>query len=414
MQNHHQQVERTAWTVIILSFVAFCGLLLLALYGGKWYLFDSDISQEATLTLISGNVTFTQPGDSQRLVVGAQPIDNLAEGAQIESEAGAQAAVEFHASDKTTLGGMQLYSNSRATLTLLRSPRFGWSNRPYRIVIALQRGRARVNLTPGDLQSVNITLQTRHSAVVLARLGSYSVEVTDKGTEVSVREGVVTVSASGQSLTLAPNERTFIPDGGPPQGILVGETNLIRDGDFAQGLLPDWASFQDLKDPKDALGEITTQTDEENNYVVSFFRPGVDWGRVGIRQTINRDIRDYKVMRLHLKVRLVSQNVTVCGTYGSECPVMIKIEYTDRAGGQREWIQGFYYLSDARQPQVCVTCQTPQSPHVLVRRDSWYFYESPELISLLNNPAIINAVSIYGEGHTFESFVSEVELLAGD
>lgn len=414
MQNHHQQVERIAWTVIVLSFVAFCGLSLLGLYGGKWYLFDSDTAQEATLTLISGNVALTQPNTSQAVVVGAQPITNVVEGAQIESGGGAQAAVEFHASGETLLGGLQLYSNSRATLSSIRSPRFGWSSRPHQIIIDLQRGRARVNLVAAEPQAVNLTLQTRHGSVLLTRSGSYSVEVTDKGTEVSVREGVATVSALDQTLSLAPNERTFIPDGKPPQGILTGETNLIRNSDFAQGLLPDWASYQDLFDPKDVLGEITTQTDEENHYVVNFFRPGVNWGRVGIRQTINRDIRDYNALRLHLKVKLASQNVTGCGTFGSECPIMAKIEYTDRAGGQREWVQGFYYLSDARQPQVCVTCQAPQVPHVQVRRASWYFYESPELITLLHDPAIINAISIYAEGHTFESFVSEVELLAGD
>ena len=99
---------------------------------------------------------------------------------------------------------------------------------------------------------------------------------------------------------------------------------------------------------------------------------------------------------------------------------MVKIEYTDKAGDKHEWIQGFYYLADPRLPTTCVTCPAPQSPHKRVERNGWYLYDSPELTELFKNtttgaePAIINAIAIEAQGHTFETFVSEVELLAGD
>ena len=397
---------------MVLSFIAFCGLMTLALYGGKWFLLDSDVSQEASATLISGNVTLAQPGSDQSIVL-AQPREDVGEGWQIETGGGAQAAIEFRAPKGTVLGGMQLYGSSRATLALLRSPRFEWSGRSHRIIIDLQRGRARVNLTAEDSQFINISLRTRHAWVELLQPGSYSVEITDKGTEVAVREGVAAVLGQEQSVNLSPDQRTFVPDGGAPQGILTGESNLIRNGDFAQGLAPDWTVYQNLTQG-DAQGEITRQKDREGRDVLTFFRPGTNWGQVGIRQVINRDIRDYESLRLHLAVRLSSQNVLSCGQYGSECPLMAKIEYTDKAGGQREWIQGFYYLPGARLPTVCVTCPPPQTEHLRVERNVWLFYESSDLIKLLNEPAIINALSIEAQGHAFESFVSEVELLAGD
>ncbi|MBI3243304.1 MAG: hypothetical protein HYZ49_13520 [Chloroflexi bacterium] len=418
MQNNHYQIERTAWSILITSFVIFCLLVVSAPLTARWYLLTTETAQEASITLVSGTVLILSPGAARPEAV-IETVPGLSPGTEIESDPGAQAVVQFFAPDETTaLGAMQIYGGTRATLSQMLSPRFMWSALPHHMTVELQSGRARVNLEENAARPVMITLNTPHGAVLLDHPGSYSVEVTDKGTEVAVRQGSATVSAQGQSLTLAADERTLVIAGQPPQGVFTGENNLIVNGDFSESLSPAWSIYQD-RTPGDVLGEITRETGAERN-VAHFLRPGLNWGRTGIRQVINRDVRDYKTLRLHLAVRLANQNVQSCGQYGSECPLMVKIEYTDKAGNSHEWIQGFYYLADPRLPASCVTCPPPQSLHQRVERNGWYLYDSPELIVLFKNtttgaePAIINAISLESQGHAFETFVSEVELLAGD
>jgi len=240
--------------------------------------------------------------------------------------------------------------------------------------------------------------------------------VSDPATEVVVREGVVTVSGAGQSLSLAPGERTTIHEGDPPDGVHTGERNLIVNGDFAAPLSPaDWNTYSENPYVDDAIGQAAPAVETGRN-TVHFYRPGRNWGRVGIQQKINRYVRDSQSLKLHLALKVVQQNLLVCGTLGSECPVMVKIEYVDLAGNRNEWVQGFYYLNDLTNsvPRLCYTCPSPKSNHILVQQDVWYTYDSPDLMVLLNKPATINTISILAEGHTFESFVAEVELQAGD
>lgn len=414
-----ENTERRAWIIVVTAFVIFCALVIAAPLAIRWYLLNSETSQDVSVSLVSGTVLLTRPGAALSEAV-VETVGGLGEGAQVDSDPGSQAVLSFYAPDKTTaLGAMQLYGGSRLRLSLLRSPRFDWSPRPHRMMIDMQRGRARVSLAVNVARAVMITLRTPHGLVLLERAGSYSIEVTDQSTDVAVRDGAATVIAAGQTVILAANERTIVPAGSPPQGVLTGDRNLIVNGDFTAPLSPDWTTFKDRYDPNDVEGRIEL-TVNAGHSAVHFNRPGTNWGRIGIRHRINRDVRDYHTLRLHLAVRIAQQNLSICGSLGSECPVMVKIEYTDIAGGNHEWVQGFYYLPDPAntQPVRCITCPPPSGPHLRVTQGSWFFYDSPELISLFKSagftPAVISAISIYAEGHAFDSYVSEVELLAGD
>ncbi len=401
------------------SFGACCALFITFVLGARWFFFDSETSQSASATLVSGTVLLTRPG-AQLSEAVVKTVGDVGEGALIESEAGSQAAVSFFAPDKnTSLGAIQIYGGSRVTFNLMRSPRFEWSSRPHRMVIDMPRGRARVSTAVDVARKIIITLQTPHGLVVLERAGSYSIEVNETSTEVGVHDGAATVIAQGQAVILAPGERTIVPAGGIPEGVLTGERNLLVNGDFTNPLSPDWTTYKDRYDPSDVEGDIQLTVNSGRN-AVRFLRPGANWGRIGIRQKINRDVRDYQTLRLHLAVRLVGQNIPNCGSLGSECPLMVKIEYTDVAGNNHEWVQGFYYLDDVTNslPLRCVTCPPPGGTHQHVQQNVWYLYDSPNLIELFKSagptPAAITAISIYAEGHAFDSLVSEIELLAGE
>jgi hypothetical protein len=144
----------------------------------------------------------------------------------------------------------------------------------------------------------------------------------------------------------------------------------------------------------------------------------MSWAEVGIRQELGLDVRDYQELRLHLATWLAFQNLRNCGSLGSECPLMVRLEYQDAAGNGHEWLQGFFYLgSDSGSiPTRCVTCGTPTGNHLEIPLGRWHLYDSPNLMNLFDDagspPAIINAISFYASGHNFESYLTEVELQA--
>jgi len=111
----------------------------------------------------------------------------------------------------------------------------------------------------------------------------------------------------------------------------------------------------------------------------------------------------------------------ICGALGSECPLMIRIDYQDAAGSPLQWLQGFYYWIDpsvATNPALCETCPPPRQNHEQHPSGVEFFYDSPNLIELLtqngNPPASVNSISVYASGHSYDVQVSEIELLVGE
>ena len=65
-----------------------------------------------------------------------------------------------------------------------------------------------------------------------------------------------------------------------------------------------------------------------------------------------------------------------------------------------------------------MVCSPPTSEHQLTSRATWHAYDSPNLLELFKTggrpPVSINTISLYASGHSFESYVAAVELLAED
>jgi hypothetical protein len=95
---------------------------------------------------------------------------------------------------------------------------------------------------------------------------------------------------------------------------------------------------------------------------------------------------------------------------------MLKIIYVDVGGGTQEWLQGFYYFFD---PGIgltyCGTCAVRYT-HLLWPNAQWQTYPSDNLLTVFaanGAPAAsIKSVTIYSEGHTYNSLVTDVQLLA--
>ena len=377
------------------------------------------VAAAVTVKVTSGTVLLTRPESTLSEAV-VETIENLPEGIRLETDPDSQATIEFKTpGDRMPLGTLQVYGNSDATLLSMRSPRFATSENAHRIQVWLQRGRIRVSVAVGIDRPIVIILETPHTTIQLVQPGSYSIEVRDTDSQVAVRDGAATVTAQGRTLILAANERTFVRDGEEPAGVLPSERNLVQNGDFETSLSDGWTTFLNRQEVDEAPGEIEV-TVHDGRRAVHLNRRGSNWAEVGIRQTINRDVLDVASLQLHLAVWLAFQDLRNCGSLGSECPLIVRIEFTDTAGNAHEWLQGFYYLSAIGNgtPVRCVTCSAPTGDHLQISNGVWFSFDTPELTELFattgNPPATINAITIYASGHNFESFISEVELLAQD
>jgi hypothetical protein len=126
-------------------------------------------------------------------------------------------------------------------------------------------------------------------------------------------------------------------------------------------------------------------------------------------------------LRLSMDIRIDSQDVRNCGLQGTECPLMVKINFVDVGGGAHEWLQGFYYFYDpnpAAGLTFCLPCFPVQYPHILWPSAAWQSYTSDDLLQKFavsgTQPAVIKSITIYGEGHTFASQFADVQLLASE
>jgi hypothetical protein len=152
-----------------------------------------------------------------------------------------------------------------------------------------------------------------------------------------------------------------------------------------------------------------TVEDVGQRQAVRFSRQAEDGApnRVGVAQTVDRDVQGYDSLVLRMDLQVLNQSVPGGGYLATEYPVMVDIAYTDVYGKDLHWYQGFYYL-DLPSGSNYVPPSGEKIPLGV-----WYTYESPNLFDVLREtrPARINSITVYASGHDYESRVSDVALI---
>ena len=208
----------------------------------------------------------------------------------------------------------------------------------------------------------------------------------------------------------ARQQRTVVKLNGPPSGVLSPERNLVTNGNFRLPLSGTWDIYNDLQNEREQPGTVTIQTVGGQRSAV-FERQGAYHAETGIRQTINKNVRDFASLRLHFVVRVFDQDVPVCGQAGSECPLMLRLDYKDQDGTDRSFLQGFYTRQDGSGANPTYnTTSGSRNEHRRIPPNVAYTYDSANLMETLK-PAQITAITFYASGHSYRSSVAEVELL---
>jgi hypothetical protein len=346
--------------------------------------------------------------------IGVTPqleLPNIPDDSTIIADENVQALLTIRTpGDKATLLTVQIYGSTNLDITRARTPRFAQSTLPHQVLLNVDTGRVRINVVGGLDRPVDNQI-TSPQATLLLEEGAYAIEVTNDETQVTVRAGAAVVHAQNTLLPLTASQRTIVRLGGRPVGILKPEVNLVVNGDLSRPLSDTWEVTNDLQETSELSGTVTIQSNGGQRWA-QFDRTGVYHAETRLRQVINKDVRGVGSLKLHFRVRILDQDVPVCGQAGSECPMMLLLDYKDDNGTDNKYLQGFYWAPDPMGLNPLYnTSSGMHIDHIAVQRDVPYTYDL-DLIKALKTPSQITAITLYASGHSYHAAVTEIELLA--
>ncbi len=399
----HKNPERIAWLVILSAFGVFLALCVIVPVGARYYLEHSTAAQPATLEVIGGTVRVHESGGAAPLAVTKSLP--LAEGSAIETDENSRGIITFF--DGSTA---ILFPGTQITLRAMRVSIFPWGVEPITLRVEQTRGRIRVGVaTPmprgdGKLPARVFQVSTPHLVTKLTE-GSYTVEVTADLSQVTVRDGTATVSARERAVQVGRGKRTVVRAGEAPLDPLPLAQDIIVNGDFMDPLVRGWNVLRESASDSAIPAGMVTQTTLGDRRVVQIERTNSNQTSAitGIVQQVNREVSDYRVLRLAADIRLHYQSLSGGGMLSSEYPIILRLKYRDQYGSEAEWVHGFYYQN---------VTHNPTANGELVPQDVWVPFESGNLMELAEpRPFFITSLMIYASGWDYDAYVSSVRLI---
>lgn len=418
--SHRFGRQRLAWIILASSFLA-CILLGFSVpLAANAFLQSANRSLDIAVFANQGTVGIEEENGPRRAVLVGEPPQNVIPRASIRTDTTASALMVVTPPDQTEpLVTLQVSGNSTVDLDQATAPRFGLSRQPHQMNIDLLAGRVRLDIPPFNERPLELVVTTPQGGVIDVRQpGRYMFEVSNNVTQITVQnEGTANVSAQGESLALGPNQRAEIAINSTPQGPYDPARNLIRNGDFNDGL-DNWALFSwQVELPDQPKGETTVESND-GDPALRFTREGVGHADVRATQSLNQDVSDYDSLRLSATLRIDDQSLGVCGVQGSECPLFIIVNYIDQSGISRVWQHGFFAtgtVDDNLTPGACISCAVVQRSHERVPMGQLYFYDVDLKQELASQgflpPRIIESVTLVGSGHSFTTELIDVALV---
>ena len=399
--------ERLAWTILFIA-LFFCLALATSIpLAVRSLVNDSGQPLNMTLEVQQGTVLVRVPGSDVPIGVTTS-YPNLPEGAAITTaDANTQALLTVRLPhNDAILQTLQIYGNTDVVVAQAQTPRFDMSTHPHLMRLRLNLGRLRLNIA-GSARPLATFVVTPHADAAMHE-GSYAVEVTSEETQVTVRDGLAQVSAQGVTREVNPQLRTVVRLNAPPSEALSPERNLVVNGNFRLPLEETWEVYNDLQNTNEQTGTVKIQTiGGQRSAVID--RTGFYHAETGLRQIIDKNVSGFTSLRLHFVVRVFRQDVPVCGQAGSECPMMLRLDYKDQYGTDLNFLQGFYAAPDPVNPTYN-TSSGDRKEHIRVPLNFPYTFDSGNLMETLR-PSQITAITFYASGHTYRSSAAEIELL---
>ncbi len=422
--NKFKRLQTLAWVILLTSFFICLGLAIGVPLGTRWWLLHTTRPLKIVVQPRAGVVSL-QPAGSGASILLTENTEVTVH-STIKLSENAEAWVLFYHPDSAKedvtsapIVTVQCYGDTEISVVNAHTPRFAVSKLPHKVTLSIRRGANTQISIESNTRDTLLRVETPHGAAEMAQ-GIYRLVVEDKQTEFAVSSGQAYIPdpATGERYVVAELQRAELTAAGLKE-IYTGERNILRNrnGDFEQPLEGTWQIFGRTAFVNEDSGTVRQTSLGDNRRIILLERVGQGFSETGVTQEINQDIRGIQSLRVRARLRVDVQTLSSCGSLGTECPVMIRIKFTDQSGAVREWLQGFYAIEGADKP-FCQSCEW-QAVHIKVAQAGvWHNYESPNLLPLLYEkgiePVSIQRVDIYASGHTYGAAVDEIAILIGE
>lgn len=409
--------ERFAFNILLAAFAVFLIVCGATVYGIQWFVFQSRIPLDVVLTVSRGTVSVIAPDSGEAIAVTDLRAD-LNAGTQITTDENSQALLSFYdPRNERLIGEWVLHHDSDVTLADARGPRFGLNRNTYLIVGNSAAGRSEVQLFATSNTPAVFDLTTPETQARFSRAGHYVIDASGEQNRVATLEGtaeVLTRLGNAQTVDVGmvavANNPFLLSD------IVEAEQNLLANANFRLPDMEGWDTYTDGVDPQ---GNVEARIFQGRPVVFidrsteTFPDVELNHGEVGATQEFDVSTSGANALEIRATFRVSEQSLSTCGIAGSECGLMLRMDYVDEQGEEQVWIHGFYatHLPELDYPLRCDTCPID---HDRIALDRWYTFESGNLMRLLpegQTPADISSFRFYASGHAFQVYVAEVSLL---
>ena len=399
----NRRPERAAWLVMWGAFCAFLVLCAVVPLGVQYYLEHATTPQLATLEVIGGTVRVREPGTAAPIAV--TKTVQLPEGTAIETDENSRGILIF-LDGSTTI----LFPSTQIFLRQMRVATFPWGVEPISIILDQTRGRIRVGAAQQVPQGSE-TPRPRVFQVSTSQLvttlteGSYAIEISSDTTQVAVRDGTAMVTAQSRTVKVGRSQRTLARQSEAPLAPMSAAQDLIVNGDFMDPRSRGWNDQIEIPNtPGAPVGGLSNPL-LDNRATLRIQRTGSNQTSAiaGILQPINREVSDYRSLRLQADLRVQYHNLSGGGILSSEYPLILRLKYRDVYGSEAEWVHGFYAQN---------VTNNPTNNGELVAPGVWIPYESGNLLETLDpRPFFITSLQIYASGWDYDSYVTGIRLI---
>jgi len=409
-----------AWLLLLGSFIICLGITISVPLLVRQFIQGSTRSLTVEVQANQGTVGLRIGDNESEALFAGDPAQSLNAFGSILTNATDQALLLVSTPDGDQLiTRAQVYGNTSVSVERATTPRYPSSSSEHSLDLHLDRGRLLLTIPRLDEMPLSVRIEYPQGRSTIREPGVYSILASNAETQFAVLQGEAEIFTGQDQLTLSLDQRAVVASSGEIAGPLDSERNLLNNGDFSSGF-DEWVVISpNLEHPNQPTVEIKIDS-QEGEPVLSFRRLGIGHADSGIRQIVDQDVTDFDDLRLALSMRVNDQSLGVCGQQGSECPLMVRIDYEDVNGVDQTWMQGFYAQGSAAPttPDVCVTCPPPLNEHYQIPYRQLSFYESDNLLEKLNQIAIlprrIKSITLIASGHTFDTNVVDVALLANE
>lgn len=394
-QKRAEQMERRTWRVVWLAFAVWLIAVTLATGWAAAFVQSAVMPAPSTLGAVSGVVLYREA--DQRSEASAREGLQIFEGDEIATSFGSRAAIRVPDGS-----AVELFPETRIQLEAARIGRFNSAATQTRL--ALFSGTVRLSVPALGGRGPGVQLVLPEGMLSFAP-GDYTVRASREATRVSVWSGHATFLARDGPKEASDGTKLVIAAGGTTSTIDLLE-NIVGNGDFSDNLAG-WEIWEDLEqgrpDVRGQLEVISASGTGSPPKALRIWRSSLRdaHNETGLRQRLDRDVAGARAIRVEARLRVDLASLSGGGYLGSEYPIMLRVRLRDARGGDVAWTQGFYYANPENRPVPI---------GVTVPRGEWRAV-SADLLQVVNQPATIESIEVFGAGHTFDALISSVRLL---